>query len=59
MREHALAGLSSMPPSSELRPASPLKGEAVKFVKLTQVTASPSRGEAGWKPDEGDIDSRA
>ena len=35
----------SIPPSSELRSASHLKGEAVEFVKLEQVTASLSRGE--------------
>ena len=43
-----------MPPSSELRSASPLPGEAMKRAQLMQLTASPLRGEAGWKPDEGD-----
>ena len=45
-----------MSPSSELRSASPLKGEAVTCINLTNFTASPLRGEAGWKPDEGGID---
>ena len=44
-----------MSPSSELRSASPLKGEAVKRAKLTQVTASPLRGEAARRADEGGI----
>ena len=48
--------LESISPSSGFQPASPLKGEAVKFVKLTQVTASPLRGEAERSSDEGDID---
>ena len=43
-----------MSPSSGLRPASPLKGEAVDYVKLAHFAASPSRGEAGRSPDEGD-----
>ena len=43
-------------PSSELRSASPLKGEAVTCANWTRLTASPLRGEAGWKPDEGDIE---
>ena len=41
-------------PSSELRSASPLEGEAVERVKLAQVTASPLRGEAERSSDEGD-----
>ena len=48
-----------IPPLSELRSASPLKGEAVTSARLTHFTASPLRGEAGWKPDEGDLDSKA
>ena len=47
-----------MPPSSALRAASPLKGEAVECVYLAQMTASPSRGEAARKADEGDIDNK-
>ena len=56
MKEHALAGLISMPPSSELRSASPLKGEAVTCVNLARFTASPLRGEAARRADEGGID---
>ena len=40
-----------MPPSSALRAASPLKGEAVECVYLAQITASPLRA------DEGGIDN--
>ena len=47
--------LITISPSSGLRPASPLKGEAVACVKLAYLTASPSRGEAGRSPDEGGI----
>ena len=46
-----------MSPSSELRSASPLKGEAVKRAKLTQVTASPLRGEAARRAEEGGINN--
>ena len=46
----------SLSPSSALRAASPLKGEAVKYVNLAQVTASPLRGEAARRADEGDKD---
>ena len=48
--------LESLSPSSELRSASPLKGEAVKYANLAQVTASPLRGEAARRADEGDRD---
>ena len=37
-----------MPPSSGLRPAFPLKGEAVKCASFTQVTASPLEGRS-WR----------
>ena len=46
----------SMPPSSALRAASPLKGEAVKRVSFAQITASPLRGEAERSSDEGGIE---
>ena len=42
-----------MPPSSALRAASPLKGEAVTCANLTHSTASPLRGEAARRADEG------
>ena len=45
-----------IPPSSALRAASPLKGEAVTCVNLARFTASPLRGEAERSSDEGDID---
>ena len=48
----------SVSPSSGFQPASPLKGEAVRRVKLTQVTASPLRGEAARRADEGGKNSR-
>ena len=48
----------SMPPSSELRSASPLKGEAVTCAILTHSTASHLRGEAARRADEGDIDNK-
>ena len=43
----------SVSPSSELRSASPLKGEAVTCVSLAHFTASPLRGEAARRADEG------
>ena len=53
---HAFESIS---PSSGFQPASPLKGEAVRYVKLAQVTASPLRGEAARRADEGGIDTKA
>ena len=44
----------SLSPSSGLRAASPLKGEAVTCAKSADFTVSPLRGEAGRSPDEGD-----
>ena len=48
----------SVSPSSELRSASPLKGEAVTCAYPTRFIASPSRGEAERSSDEGDRDSK-
>ena len=48
-----LLTIENVSPSSALRAASPLKGEAVECAKLTQVTASPLRGEAERSSDEG------
>ena len=45
--------LKFITPSSELRSASPLKGEAVTCVSLAHFTASPLRGEAARRADEG------
>ena len=47
-----------MPPSSGFQPASPLKGEAITCANQTRLTASPLRGEAARRADEGDIDSK-
>ena len=47
----------SVSSSSGFQPASPLEGEAVTCVNLTNFTASPLRGEAERSSDEGGIDT--